>query len=300
MSIVPSGVSQKVARIGLVAAKNSPQTLFGLGVAGVIGSTVLACRATLKLEGILETGANDLRIAKSIEDEGYTEKDLRHDTALIYIQTAAKVGKQYAPAIIVGGLSIAALTRSHRILTERNAALTAAYIALEQGFDQYRARVVEKYGEEADRNMRYGTRVEEITDDKGRTKKVTRAALTESSIYAKWFDSNSSSWNHSGAEYNYIFLKNQQRYMNDLLRARGHVMLNDVYDELGIERTTAGAVVGWVLNNREGGDNYIDFGIFDENSDIEDFVYGPNNAILLDFNVDGLVYDKIDSPREDN
>jgi hypothetical protein len=104
-------------------------------------------------------------------------------------------------------------------------------------------------------------------------------------MYAQWFDTNNPNWNYSGPDYNYLFLRNQERYANELLRARGHLVLNDVYHELGLERTTAGAVVGWVLNNDEGGDNYVSFGIFDDGDKIEDF------------NVDGTIYHKIDKPE---
>jgi hypothetical protein len=288
-------VSKALGRRALVLEKNSPQLLFGAGLVGMVGSTVLACRATLKLEEVLDEGKVNLHKAKTLEHREYTEQDKQRDISIIYVQTSMKVVRLYAPAIAVGSASVAALVQAHSILNRRNAALTAAYLALEKGFAEYRQRVVEKYGEEEDRNFRYGTReVEVITD--GKKKTAVRVGEGEPSIYARFFDPLSTEWSKE-PEYNLIFLKCQQNYVNDLLRARGHVFLNEVYDKLGIPRSKAGSVVGWILIG-DVRDNYIDFGIWDSDGTVRDFVNGREASILLDFNVDGVIYDKIDTPTE--
>ena len=292
---VPTAIGKAICRTGLVVQKNSPGVLFGAGVVGTVVSTVLACRATMKMPEILESAQNDLAVAKVIDDSRYTEKDRRKDISIIHARTTVKIVRLYAPAVIIGTASIALLTRSHIVLTRRNTALTAAYAALDKGFIEYRERVVDKYGEDEDRNFRYGTRKAEITDPKNpdKKKKVTRVSLNEPSIYARFFDDSSSMWDKD-PEYNMIFLKCQQNYANDKLRATGHVFLNEVYDALGLERSKAGAIVGWVLTQDGSTDNYINFGIFDDNSErIRDFVNGHEGAILLDFNVDGVIYDKL-------
>jgi hypothetical protein len=295
MKFVPEVIGRQIARNSLLAQKASPQILFGVGVAGMVGSTILACRATLKMETVLDDAKGKLDTARSLQHRDYSEKDRSRDISLIYFQSGVKVAKLYAPAVIVGGFSIYALTSSHRILTRRNIALTAAYGALEKGFNEYRARVVEKYGEDEDRNLRYGTTEVEIVDPKTKKKKtVTRVSPNDPSIYARFFDPVSPSWSKE-PEYNMIFLKCQQNYANDLLRSRGHVFLNEVYDMCGIERSKAGAVVGWLLTDDDSTDNFVNFGIFDDKTDkIRDFVNGREGAILLDFNVDGVIYDKLD------
>ena len=171
-------------------------------------------------------------------------------------------------------------------------ALTAAYAAVDEAFKRYRERVVEKYGEEEDRNLRYESEEIEYIDEKGKTKKVLRASdENEHSMYARFFDEYSPSWSKE-PEYNYVFLRCQQNWANDMLRARGHLFLNEVYDMLGINRSRAGSVVGWLIGDE--GDNQIDFGIFDPNNEsARDFVNGREGSILLDFNVDGVIYDKI-------
>lgn len=299
MNLVPVAVGRKVAHSMLLAKKNSPGVLFGAGVVGMVGSTVLACRATLKMDVVLDETARKLDMAKSLDHPDYSDRDRQKDITIIYVQTGVKTIKLYGPAIIVGGLAIAALTRSHTILNRRNAALTAAYAALEKGFNEYRERVVEKYGEEQDRNFRYGTQQVEIVDPETQKKRiVNRVGPGDPSIYARFFDNGSPSWSKE-PEYNLIFLKCQQNYANDLLRARGHVFLNEVYDMLGIPRSKAGAVVGWILTPEGQTDNFINFGVFDDKSDAaRDFVNGLEGAILLDFNVDGVIYDKIDMSKE--
>jgi len=296
MKFVPEAVGRQIARNALHLQKGSPGLLLGVGIAGMVGTTVLACRATLKMETVVDEAKEKLDTAKTLEHEEYSEKDRQRDISLIYFQTGVKIVKLYAPAIALGSLSIYALTSSHSILTKRNAALTAAYTALEKGFGEYRARVVEKYGEDQDRDFRYGTREETIEDPKtGKKKKVTRVAPGTPSIYARFFDSYSTSWNRE-PEYNLIFLQCQQNYANDLLKSRGHVFLNEVYDMLGIPRSKAGAVVGWLLTpDGEGTDNFINFGVFDGETQVaRDFVNGLEGAILLDFNVDGVIYDRIE------
>ena len=109
------------------------------------------------------------------------------------------------------------------------------------------------------------------------------------SVYARFFDEGCEQWSKN-PEYNLMFLRSQQNYYNDMLKSRGHVFLNEVYDALGIPRTQAGAVVGWMISDN--GDNFIDFGVFDgDRPRARDFVNGYERSILLDFNVDGVIYD---------
>ena len=294
MNLVPTAITNTIARNTLQLQKSSPHLLFAAGVTGTIVSTVLACRATLKMDEVLEQAQTEMNNAKTLVHPDYSEADRVKDIKIIRARTGVAVVKLYTPAIIVGGLSIAALTSSHQILTKRNAALTAAYAALDKGFAEYRARVIEKYGEDQDRDFRYGTEQVAITSDSGKKKIVTRAGPNAASIYARFFDEGSPNWSPE-PEYNLLFLKCQQNYLNDMLHARGHLFLNEAYDALGIPRTKAGSVVGWVLSRNGATDNYIDFGIFDGKTErIRDFVNGHESSVLIDFNVDGIIWDRIE------
>jgi hypothetical protein len=299
MNLVPETIARSVGRSGLLVQKNSPGVLFAAGVVGMVGTTVLACRATLKVDAILDDAKRKMTLADTLQHDDYDDMDRRRDKTLVRYQTAVKIGKEYAPAVVLGALSITALTRSHYILTQRNTALIAAYAALDKGFREYRSRVVAKYGEEEDRDLRYGVReIKSIDPETQEEKVVKRVAPGGQSVYARFFDASSSSWSKD-PEVNLFFLKSQQNYANDQLTTRGHVFLNEVYDLLGLERSSAGSVVGWVLSRDGSTDNHIDFGIFDKRSQAaRDFVNGFEGAILLDFNVDGVIYDKIDGLPE--
>jgi hypothetical protein len=261
----------------------------------------MACRATLRLEDVLEETNQNMdkaRVLLSSERADYSVKDYQKDVALLKVRSAVAVGKLYGPALLMGSASIGALAGSHNILNKRNASLTVAYAAVEKGFSQYRERVVDELGENKDREFRYGTRDETImVNDKKKgeghqkSKSVKRVGVDGASVYARFFDEYSRNWSRI-PDYNRMFINAQQNYANDLLRSRGHVFLNEVYDMLGFERTKAGAVVGWVQDYDA--DNYVDFGIFDgDDSHVRDFVNGREGSVLLDFNVNGVIYDKI-------
>lgn len=291
-------VSSKAGRQILQAQKQSPHILFGVGVVGMIGTTVLAARATLRLEETLDEVQDKLALADEVAKEHsdkYSEADKQQDKAILYARGAYSVGKLYAPAVVLGVFSVSCLAGSHNIMTKRNAGLAAAYAAVEKGFSEYRERVVSELGIEKDQEFRTGGKVEKVEqegeDGKKKTVEVIRVDASSPSMYARFFDETNKHWEPRAAS-NKLYIQCQQNWANDMLVSRGHLFLNEVYDMLGMERTKAGAVVGWVLN--EGGDNYVDFGVFNGNRPAaRDFVNGNEDSILLDFNVDGVIYDKI-------
>lgn len=291
---VKNVVTSKVGRQILLGKKHSPTLLFAGGVVGVVATSVLACKATLKLEKILDESDAKHDATTMLMHRDYSERDRKQDHMKIKMQTAGNIAKLYAPAVGVGILSVAALTGSHVVLTKRNAAVMAAYSALDKGFNEYRQRVRNELGDDKDLEFRHGseTRLEMVESDEG-TAKIEHKVVPQNvpSIYARFFDDGSTSWSRE-AGYNLIFLNCQQNYANDMLRARGHIFLNEVYDMLGLPRSKAGAVVGWVMS--KDGDNFVDFGVFDETRErARSFVNGREGSILLDFNVDGVIYDQI-------
>lgn len=285
--------------------KYSPEILVAAGVVGTIASAVLACRATTKLSGILEENkknADAIREYAANEEnaETYSAEDEKKDLAITYVQTGWKLTKLYAPSAALGALSLTGILASHRILRGRNLALAAAYAAVDQRFKDYRGRVLERFGEAVDKELKYNIKAKKVEEtvvgENGKEKKVKNdveiADPNVYSDYARFFDESCKAW-EKDAEYNLMFLRAQQQYANDLLRSRGHLYLNEVYDMLGIPRTKAGQVVGWVYNDKNPvGDNYVDFGIYELNREkARDFVNGYERSILLDFNVDGNILD---------
>lgn len=293
-----TALTRTVIRRALVLKKQSPHIFFAGGLVGAVGSTVLACRATLKLNEKLEEIQKDLVTVRDMEHrilEGhesrpltYTEDDLLKLKVQVYFKGGLEITKLYAPAIVVGGLSIAALTNSHVQLTKRNAALMAAYSAVQEAYNNYRERVRNQLGEERELEIYHAIDTDIVKAEKGTKKEIKSADPNKWSPYARMFDEYNKNWERD-PELNRLFLTAQQNYYNQILRTRGHVFLNEIYDALGFERSKPGAVVGWVIGHD--GDNYIDFGIVEAYN--SRFVNGDEPSIILDFNVDGVIYDKI-------
>ena len=296
-----TNVSKVTGRTGLKVKKYSPEILVGVGIVGMVATTVLACKSTIKAVDIIDETKETLEKINTVHEsnvENYTEEDYRKDMAITYIQTGVKLLKVYWMPITTGVVSIGCIFGSTKILRARNIAIGAAYKTLQKAFDDYRNRVINEFGKEKDEKFRYGIeeetiKVEEIGED-GKKKKVKASQemidVNKISEYAKFFDSSSKYWAKM-PEQNLLFLKGKQNYFNDLLRTRGHVFLNEVYDALDIDHTMCGAVTGWILN--ENGDGFVDFGIFNGEEANRRFVNGLENCILLDFNVDGVIYDLI-------
>lgn len=273
----------KINRKNLQFKKHSPHIFFGVGLTGSVTSTILACRATLKLSQELGRIEEDFAVARNQHDgsEDTTGRDMAH----VYIRSAARLGKLYGPSVVVGGLSIAALSGAHVQMSRRNTSLMAAYASVAAAYEQYRLRVQNELGQERElelyRNQFSVTKAEtgevvQMVDENGR------------SPYARCFDEASPHFERN-AEYNRLYIQAQQNWMNEKLRAQGHLFLNEVYDALGFDRTPEGSVVGWVIAGD--GDNYVDFGVWEAAN--SNFINGWEPAVWLDFNVDGVIYDLI-------
>ena len=297
-------VSGSVHKIGFELRKHSPEIFIAVGVVGTVASAVMACKATTKLSDILEESKEQIDAIheapqkEKLKDK-YDEDMMRKDLALVYFQTGVKVAKLYAPAVILGTLSITSIVASNNILRKRNVALAAAYATVDKGFKEYRERVVERYGEQVDYELTHNIKTKEITetvvDEKGKEKQVKKtvevADPTVTNEYVKYFTRTNPYWDET-PDYVEMFLRAQQNYANDRLKIEKALTLNDVYDSLGFQKTKAGMVVGWVLDeNNEDGDNFIEFHVHK--------VYIPNEygedelAYAIDFNVDGNIYNKM-------
>lgn len=301
---IPTVISRSGNMTTLLMKKHSPEILIGVGIVGGVTAAVLACKATRKVDDILDDhneAISQIATASTLyEEDSAAKKEISKEKSHIYLKTAKELVKIYAPPVTLGVASIGCILGGHNILHKRNIAIAAAYSVVQDRFNEYRSRVRDEFGEEKDKNLYFGTHQEKVTDVEvdektGKKKKINKTMNVLNpngySQYARFFDDGSPNW-VSDAELNLAFLRAQQNYVNDLLHARGHVFLNEVYDLLGIPRTQAGAVVGWVLS--EDGDNFVDFGIYSIcNQEAIDFVNGYEQAILLDFNVDGLIYDLI-------
>lgn len=294
-----NGVTSKAV---MKLKKHSPEILVVAGIAGTVISAVLACKATTKVAEILDETKGTLDTIHDGMDTGaingqeYTTEDGKKDTVVVYAQTGMKLAKLYGPAIILGTLSITSILASNNILRKRNVALGAAYAAIDKSFKEYRGRVIERFGEQVDTELKYGIKAKkfeeiEVDPETGKEKKVKKTVMVADpnlqSDYAVYFDSKSRNY-ETNPDYNRMFLKAQQAFANDKLQTRGHLFLNEVLDDLDLPRTPAGQIVGWT---KDGPDGYVNFRIVEVERETEDGRHEP--ALLLDFNVEGNIWEKM-------
>lgn len=281
-------VTRLAGRAGLVLSKHAPTILTATGTVGFIGTTVLASKATLKVEETLaEETALLVKVHEAHEEGKLSDKDATHDKVVLYTRMATKLAKLYAPALILGAASIASLVTGHGIMLKRNASLAAAYAAVDQAFKTYKKKVEDKFGKDAVLEALSSVATEDLTKDEMTVESV--AAVNDVSPYGVIFDDTNVNWS-ADEDLAMLHLKCQQQYANDILQTRGHIFLNEVYKMLGFPHTPAGAVTGWVKGN---GDDFVDFNIFDGMFEGEDQNGRTVTKWALDFNVDGVMYDKI-------
>lgn len=298
--IMNQDLTRFIARAGLKFEKYSPEILVGIGIIGFVTTVVLASKATKKLDHITKNHAEEMdNIIEEYEvtseniklsDRKEMERTFARKVGRRYLLTTKELLVLYGPSLAVGAGAIGCFLGSYKVLSNRNAGLAAAYSVLQTTFNEYRKRTIAENGakgEQADKE-----KMTAIVKAKKNNKSKDNFGDFDSP-YAVFFDEYSVYWKRDSA-YNLQFLQSQQNYANDMLRANGHLFLNEVYKMLGLPHTSAGAVTGWVYSSREDqqiGDNFVDFGIHLPRNN--SFVNGEEPSILLDFNVDGVIYDLI-------
>ena len=298
-------------KVGFKLKKHSPEILVVAGVIGTVTSAVMACKATLKVNDVIDETKETIenihdcvgKGLKTSDGEEYTQEVANKDLTIVYIQTGWKFAKLYGPAVLLGVASIGCMVGSNHILHKRNIALGAAFTAMDKSFKEYRGRVIERFGKDLDRELRFNTKAKQIeetvVDENGKESTVTKIVEivdpnVAHSIYSVVFCEGNTGWTKN-AELNKVFLLQQQNYANDKLRLNGVLTLNEVYDMIGAPRTAYGQLAGWVYTEDSSvGDNFVDFGIFDINSEKKcDFINGIERSIILDFNCIGNILDYI-------
>lgn len=307
MTSALESASRLANKFAFKAKKHSPEILIAVGAVSIVTGTIQACKATLKMQDVLETTSDNLEKIHGLEDgtlkvkegETYTEEDARKDKTTVYIQTAVKAAKLYGPSIVLIGGGLGCMIGSHIIMRRRYGAAVAAYSAVTTAFNEYKARVKERFGEQTQYELEHGVKAEEVetTDENGNKKKET-AYVTEKMIkhpYSVIFDESNPNWERDSG-YNLIFIKNVEDAANRKLRKKGYLFLNDVYDMLGISNTYIGQFAGWVWDPADPSiDSRVDFGLYDDyNPQKVAFLQGDEYSVVLDFNCDGNIIDKIE------
>lgn len=288
-----------VARI----SKHAPTILSVTASAGVIATGYLAWKAGTRFEDVegrdWDRRKECLRNADTIPDEDVPKIE-RKNRILFILDTVRTV----TPAAIVGAATITMIYFSNSISKKRLAAMGAAYATLQTAFDGYKRTMVEALGKESVEKIlkpklpNVGKSAEEIlsSDNKSDAANVSDAvvnSLKALSPYARIIAEESSTCWDPNEDYTSQNLAAVQLWANRRLERKGHLFLNEVFDQLGLSRTREGAVVGWLKNGE--GDNYVSFGDFDASIyrvPSDDYTRVDSNFIV-DFNVDGVIWDRI-------
>lgn len=289
-------ISKFTGKATLVLKKHSPEVLVFLGLGGTVTGAVMACKATRKLDDVLADHTERVETAKK------QDPDNKKELTKAYAHTGIQLVKLYGPSVTVGALSVSSILAGNNILRKRNVALAAAYAAVDRGFKNYRDRVVERFGAETDNELRHNLHKEKIEetveDENGKKKKVKReitvAGSGTPSDYARFFAKGEAKAAELNDDYNLLFLKSQQELANHMLRAKGFLFLNDVYEMLGIDPSIPGQMVGWVYDKNDDafGDNYVDFRIQEVYRRNSDEPGDYRKVFLIDPNVDGGILER--------
>lgn len=302
MANIKNTLSLLAGKTQLKLRRSAPDIFLGVGIVTLGASLIGVGKASIKAVDILAEHKEYLDKIETCkadpEQYDYSEEDAVADLKLCYKKTALKMIVTYGPSIALAIVSVGCFVRSNNILKARNAALASTLAGVTKEFKKYRDRVIEKYGKEADEEFRFGTKSVTVTDENGETHKVNVVKENpkdgDYGPYARIFSEGNENWT-GNPTFDKMFLEGQERYMNDRLVARGVVFLNDVYKALGFDETPEGQMYGWVYKpGTDEANNVIDFGMRDFTKESsKNFWLGQSDGVVLDFNVDGYILDRI-------
>jgi hypothetical protein len=305
-------MTRAASKCGYKLKKASPTIMIVGAAIGGVTATVLACKATIKAQDIMTehyAQVESIYTAKKLsEGETYTEKDYKSDITTTYVQTGLKLAKVYAPAVTLGAVSLGCMFGSNHIMSKRNASLTAAYIALDKAFEEYKSRVSDRFGSRVQEELEHNIKAVELesksTNEQGveeTIKEYKDIAMQHTSPYTCIFDETVDTWQPDNMlNRNYLFLMEQAA--NKRLRIQGHLFLNDVLASLGTHggvtmKTPEGQIVGWIYDpNEPTRQSHVDFGVtnyVEGDEALNSFINGGERSVMLRFNCDGPIIDKI-------
>ncbi len=292
-----------LSKAGMMLHQSGPELLTGGGIILGIAAVITACSKMKKAEEVKDIYEEEIQEVR--ENEEADSKEYALGCVKVWVKTAFRYLGVFWLPILLEILSIAGIWYAHGMMVKRNAALTSATVLLTRQIENYRGRVREKLGEEAENDLYYGItnkKVDEmIVDEDGKAKKVKGAkkVLPENldSPFDRVFGIGNSSFNdrHPGA--NIAFLTSQRNSLESLMKRRatdnsnGWVTINEAFSLLGFEPTELGFDYGWIFSYYDERFNQttIDFGLNDFSSKTyQDFINGLTPAIALHFNCQPL------------
>lgn len=258
--------------------KRSPELCMIVGGVTFVATVVVACRQTLKCEEILDAHQRKMDdIENCLElaaEEGsgvtYDEQTAKKDRFVAYCQTGLGFARVYAPAILLGAVSVTAFGSGFHIIKKRNLALSAAYTAVDTAFKEYRGRVRDELGDETDKYFRYGYKKVQNAVISGKNENGEDISITKDEIDTVPFEEGDGLCSSA----TFVFAPETSKYYfpdevhNDAalsaarstaqidFESKGYLFLNDVLKSLGLKEVPYGQLIGWIKGQ---GDQYIDF-----------------------------------------
>lgn len=293
-------------KVKFFGGKYAPEIMIGSAIVAGAGAIVLSCRGTLKVDRILDEHKRKMdeinNAAETLPDD-YTEEDVQADKRKLFIGTGIEIAKAYFPAACCAGASVAMMIGARNVLANRNAVAIAALESTAAAFSSYRDRVRERLGAEAEKDILIGKdfETEQVEVKNGKKTEIVENVKetynpdknVQCSPYSRFFSEDTTKrFQPNSPEYNKSFLENCQMQANIDLHMNGFLFLNDVYSMLGFEQTPEGQLVGWLDSSEDEPMKDISFGI--DRYDLNKRAFNCDEEVwLLDFNVDGVIFDKI-------
>lgn len=278
---------------------HGPSILVGAGILGMAVTTYRAVKESETAQIELDTIEYNLANAKNTKEK-----------AIVYANGTKNLAYNYKTTLLGFTLSTTAILTGYSIMKKRYLGATMAITVLSKQFDTYRKACIEENGVAADHRYMNGLTKKkmDVIDENGKKKKedclVDTNGIDENFSYCRYFDDEEagSVYDKKNKTMNIAIINMANTTLNETLKARGHVLLNDAYEALGLTRTYAGGVTGWlsrafyenVLESEywASADNYINI-TYDIVKKFDKETGEYKDSILLDFNVDGVVIDKI-------
>lgn len=211
--------------VKMALSNHSPEILTGIGIAGMITTTVLAVKATPKA----------LDLVAEAEDEKF---DNGHGDSLTKAEIVKAAWKPYIPAAVTGVASIACLIGASSVNSKRNAALATAYNLSTTALAEYKEKVVETIGEKKERSIR-----DKVAEDRVKKEPANPSTIIMcGSGNTRCFDTITKRRFTSDIEtINRIVNELNRRMVN----GEDYISLNDFYYELGLDGVRIGDELGW-------------------------------------------------------
>lgn len=295
------------SKVKFKAIDKAPELYFVAGVGFLIAMVPLTYKRSLKFQEVLKKHNQDLKdqedaanIADTIDvKDEYPIADRKADRRSIYINTAVETVKTWTPVFICGSLSVLCFGKSFGILQGRYLAAASMAASLTKENRWLKSRIKEELGEEAYDKITGPKTEKQVDPETGEFKDVPANVDEDEYSDLRWgfqrfFDESNTNWSKS-SEGNKFFLRGKEKWADKMLKERGFLFINEVYEMLEFpenEWSDAGQIYGWKYYKDPNeakfhhAANYVSFGLLKETTQHRAFINGSEPSILLEFNVD--------------